>query len=125
MSIRIKYSRKTANKTKARLKAKARIRKKLEGTEARPRLVVFKSAKHMYAQLIDDQTGRTLASASTVALEIKKSGNKDAAKAVGGEIAKQATAKKIKDVVFDRSGYVYHGRVRAVAEGAREAGLNF
>lgn len=125
MSIRISYSRKTAKKTKARLKAKARIRKKVEGTTERPRLVVFKSAKHMYAQLIDDQTGRTLVSASTLSLDIKKPGNKDAAKAVGGEIAKLAADKKIKDVVFDRSGYVYHGRVRAVAEGAREAGLNF
>ncbi len=125
MSIRIKYGRTTAKKTKARLKTKARIRKKVEGSEERPRLAIYKSGKHMYAQLIDDQAGRTLVSVSTLSLDIKKSGNKDAAKTVGTEIAKLAVSKKIKDVVFDRSGYVYHGRVRAVAEGAREAGLNF
>ena len=125
MSIRIKYGRTTAKKTKARLKTKARIRKKVEGSEERPRLAIYKSGKHMYAQLIDDQAGRTLVSVSTLSLDIKKSGNKDAAKTVGAEIAKLAVSKKIKDVVFDRSGYVYHGRVRAEAEGAREAGLNF
>lgn len=125
MSIRIKYGRTAAKKTKSRLKTRARIRKKVEGSEERPRLAVFKSAKHMYAQLIDDQTGRTLLSVSTLSLDIKKSGNKDAAKTIGGALAKQALEKKIKNVVFDRSGYVYHGRVRAVAEGAREAGLNF
>ena len=125
MSIRIKYGRTTAKKTKARLKTKARIRKTVEGSEERPRLAIYKSGKHMYAQLIDDQAGRTLVSVSTLSLDIKKSGNKDAAKTVGAEIAKLAVSKKIKDVVFDRSGYVYHGRVRAVAEGAREAGLNF
>ena len=125
MSIRIKYGRTAAKKTKSRLKTKARIRKKVEGSEERPRLAVFKSSKHMYAQLIDDQTGRTLISVSTLSLDVKKSGNKEAAKSIGSAIAKQALAKKIKNVVFDRSGYVYHGRVRAVAEGAREAGLNF
>ena len=125
MSIRIKYGRTAAKKTKSRLKTKARIRKKVEGSEERPRLAVFKSSKHMYAQLIDDQTGRTLISVSTLSLDVKKSGNKEAAKSIGSAIAKQALEKKIKNVVFDRSGYVYHGRVRAVAEGAREAGLNF
>lgn len=122
--IRIKVRNKLAHKTVKRLKNKARIRKKVDGTGERPRLNVYRSARHIYAQIIDDISGRTLASASTVSEEVK--GKKtDAAKAIGAAVAKKALAKNIKEVVFDRSGFVYHGRVKAVAEGAREAGLKF
>ena len=106
-----------------------RIRKKISGTNLRPRLAVFRSARHIYVQAIDDDLGNTLACSSTLA--IKKSlkkiycGNKDAAKAVGAEIAKKLLEKSISSVVFDRGGYVFHGRVQALAEGAREAGLKF
>ncbi|SVA77379.1 uncharacterized protein METZ01_LOCUS130233 [marine metagenome] len=106
-----------------------RIRKKISGTNLRPRLAVFRSARHIYVQAIDDDQGNTLACSST--LEIQKSlkkiysGNKDAAKAVGAEIAKKLLEKSISSVVFDRGGYVFHGRVQALAEGAREAGLKF
>lgn len=121
--IRIKYSLKTNSKVKKRLKNKARIRKKVAGTAERPRLAVFRSGRHMYAQLIDDVTGATLIAASTLGGAGKK--NLDASKAVGADLAKKALSKNIKDVVFDRSGYVYHGRIKALADGAREAGLNF
>ena len=117
----------------ARLKGRharhRRIRKKISGTDLRPRLAVFRSARHIYVQAINDDQGNTLACSST--LEIQKSlkkiysGNKDAAKAVGAEIAKKLLEKSISSVVFDRGGYVFHGRVQALAEGAREAGLKF
>ena len=117
----------------ARLKGRQarhrRIRKKISGTNSRPRLAVFRSARHIYVQAIDDDQGKTLACSST--LEIQKSlkkiysGNKDAAKAVGAEIAKILLEKSISSVVFDRGGYVFHGRVQSLAEGAREAGLKF
>ena len=106
-----------------------RIRKKISGTNLRPRLAVFRSARHIYVQAINDDQGNTLACSST--LEIQKSlkkiysGNKDAAKAVGAEIAKKLLEKSISSVVFDRGGYVFHGRVQALAQGAREAGLKF
>ena len=106
-----------------------RMRKKISGTNLRPRLAVFRSARHIYVQAINDDQGNTLASSST--LEIQKSlkkiysGNKDAAKAVGAEIAKKLLEKSISSVVFDRGGYVFHGRVQALAQGAREAGLKF
>ena len=95
----------------------------------RPRLAVFRSARHIYVQAIDDDQGSTLACSSTLAIQesLKKiySGNKDAAKAVGAEIAKKLLEKSISSVVFDRGGYVFHGRVQALAQGAREAGLKF
>lgn len=116
-------------KEQARRRRKIRIRKKISGTAGCPRLCVFRSNMHIYAQLVDDVTGTTLASASTLAL-VKKGGetlkcNKDGAKRVGLEIAKLAKEKNIESVVFDRSGYIYHGKVKALADGAREAGLKF
>ena len=106
-----------------------RIRKKISGTNLRPRLAVFRSARHIYVQAIDDDHGNTLASSSTLVIQksLKKiySGNKAAAKAVGAEIAKKLLEKSISSAVFDRGGYVFHGRVQALAQGAREAGLKF
>ena len=122
--IRIKLTKKASAKSTKRLKTRARILKKIDGDVERPRLAVFKSARHIYAQLIDDVTGTTLVSASSLSGEVK--GKKsEIAKKVGELLAKKAIDKKIKLVVFDRSGYVFHGRVKAVADGAREAGLNF
>ena len=103
----------------------ARIRAKLSGTTERPRLNVYRSLSHIYAQVIDDQKGETLASASTLALKIKTGGNLAAAKEIGKAVAEQAVAKGIKRVVFDRGGYLYHGRIKALADAAREAGLEF
>lgn len=118
-----------APKKAARLKRQIRVRKKIRGTAERPRLNVFKSAKHIYAQLIDDTTGATLAAASTllagVSTELKYTGNIEAAQKVGAEIAKKALEKDINNVVFDRNGYLYHGRIKALAEAARENGLSF
>ena len=106
-----------------------RIRKKISGTNSCPRLAVFRSARHIYVQAIDDDQGNTLACSSTLEIHnaIKKiyTGNKEAAKAVGEDIAKKLLDKSISSVVFDRGGYVFHGRVQALAEGAREAGLKF
>lgn len=111
---------------KARLKRHTRVRSKVSGTAECPRLDVFRSLQNIYAQLIDDTTGITLVSASTVEKEFKEyGGNKEAARAVGKKLAERALEKNIKDVVFDRGGYVYHGRVQELAEGAREGGLNF
>ena len=116
-------------KKSARLKRQVRVRKKIKGTTARPRLNVFKSARHIYAQLIDDTTGKTLVSASTVADEVssglKYTGNVEAARKVGAAVAQLALAKEITAVVFDRNGFLYHGRVKALAESARENGLTF
>ncbi len=113
----------------SRLKRQVRVRNKVRGTSERPRLSVFRSARHIYAQVIDDANNRTLASASTVAKELsddlKSTGNADAAKAVGAAVAQKAIAQDIKQVVFDRNGFLYHGRVKALADGAREAGLSF
>ena len=109
-----------------RIKRHKRVRAKISGTPERPRLNVFRSEKNIYAQIIDDETGVTLVSASTVDKDFNEyGGNVDAAKAIGLKIAEKAQAKNIKDVVFDRGGYLYHGRVRSLAEGAREGGLNF
>lgn len=111
---------------KARLMRHRRVRGKISGTAARPRLSVFRSAKHIYAQIIDDINGTTLAAASTVDKEFEGLGsNKEAAKQVGVAVAKKALDKGIEEVVFDRSGYIYHGRIQALAEGAREGGLKF
>jgi large subunit ribosomal protein L18 len=97
----------------------------MEGTTARPRLSVFRSAKHMYAQVIDDSTAKTLAAASTLSEKVKGVKKSDAAKQVGTAIATACKNKGITQVVFDRNGFLYHGRVKALAEGAREAGLEF
>lgn len=121
--MRLMLKRKTSAKTNSRIKRKVRIRKKVKGDAERPRLCVFRSTNHIYAQLVDDASGRILASASSLKLE-KKSG-KDKAKDVGAEIAKKALALNVKNVVFDRGGYVYHGRIQKLADSAREAGLNF
>ena len=110
----------------ARLKRHKRVRAKISGTAECPRLNVFRSLQHIYAQLIDDVAGVTLVSASTTEKDITNyGGNKDAAKEVGKLLAERAKEKNITDVVFDRGGYVYTGRVAALAEGAREGGLNF
>ena len=111
---------------KARKKRQKRVRAKIKGTAACPRLNVYRSLQHIYAQLIDDENGVTLVSASTVEKDFKDyGGNKDAAFKVGKLLAERAAAKDIKDVVFDRGGYIYHGRVQSLAEGARDGGLNF
>jgi large subunit ribosomal protein L18 len=102
-----------------------RIRRKLAGTTERPRLNVYRSLNHIYAQLIDDQTGVTVVSASTMELKIKTGGNVASAKEVGKAVAERAVAKGVKKVVFDRGGYLYHGRIKALADAAREAGLEF
>ena len=115
-------SRQDANK--ARQKRHIRVRGKISGTAARPRLDVFRSAKHIYAQVIDDEQGVTLASASSMDKDFNAyGGNVEAAKKVGENIAKKCLEKGITEVVYDRGGFVYHGRVQALAEGAREAGL--
>ena len=103
----------------------ARIREKLSGTSERPRLNVYRSLNHIYAQVIDDQKGETLVSSSTLEMKAKTGGNVSAAKEVGKAVAEKAVAKGIKEVVFDRGGYLYHGRVKALADAAREAGLKF
>ena len=122
--MKLVYNRKASPKLKSRLKKKVRIRKKVEGTAERPRLNVFKSARHMYVQIIDDVSGNTLVSSSTLKMGAK-TGSREAAKTLGAEIAKKAESKNIKDVVFDRNGFIYHGRIKALADSAREAGLNF
>jgi len=111
---------------KARLKRHLRVRAKISGTAECPRLCVFRSAKHIYAQIIDDISGKTLVAASTLDKEFEGfGGNKDAAHKVGSMVAKKAIDKGITDVVFDRGGYVYHGRIQELADGAREGGLKF
>ena len=113
------------NSNKARLKRHGRIRNKISGTQACPRLNVFRSLKNIYAQIIDDEKGVTLVSASSLELKDTYGGNKDAAKEVGKLVAQKAVAKGISEVVFDRGGYIYHGRVLELAQGAREGGLKF
>src|ERR1700689_4485943 len=116
----------TQNKRNAiRRRIHARIRQKLSGTTERPRLNVYRSLNHIYAQVIDDQKGETLVSASTLALKLKTGGNVASAKEIGKAIAEKAVEKGIKKVVFDRGGFLYHGRIKAVADAAREAGLEF
>ncbi len=122
--MRLRCKKKTDPKRIARFKNKVRIRKRVIGTAECPRMTIFKSRKHLYVQLIDDREGNTLASASTLRLE-KTPLNIQVAEKIGKEIAKEAERQKIKSVVFDRNGYVYHGRVKAVADAARAAGLNF
>ena len=117
-----------SEKTRKRLKRKGTIRKRITGTAERPRLSVFRSAKHVYVQAIDDTTGHVLASASDLEPGIKSSltgAKKERARQIGKAIGEKLVAKKITAVVFDRNGFIYHGRVKEVADGAREAGLQF
>jgi large subunit ribosomal protein L18 len=117
------------SRSEQRVKKHLRVRKKVYGTAERPRLCVFRSEKHIYAQVINDDLGTTLAAASSIDKELKETlaagSNKEAAKAVGNLIAKKAIEKGVKEVVFDRGGYIYHGRVKELAEAARESGLDF
>ncbi|MCI8317111.1 MAG: 50S ribosomal protein L18 [Lachnospiraceae bacterium] len=117
------------SRTKVRLNKHKRIRNRFSGTAERPRLAVFRSNNHMYAQIIDDSVGNTLAAASTLQKEVKaeleKTNNVDAAAYLGKVIAQKALEKGIKEVVFDRGGFIYQGKVKALAEAAREAGLEF
>lgn len=116
------------SKNQSRQRRKVRIRKKVNGTAERPRLVIFRSNMHIYAQIINDQEGATLVSASTLGLSRKEPGvhgDKTGAARVGQEIARLAREKNIGKVVFDRNGYIYHGRIKALADGAREGGLEF
>jgi len=122
---------KLSKRVYGRLRRKKRIKLKIKGTSVKPRLSVFRSARHIYAQIIDDGLGVTLASSSSVGKEVLKKlgkgggGNIEAAKIVGKNLAEKAGAKGIKKVVFDRGGYLYHGRVKALADAAREGGLEF
>src|SRR3954451_11449093 len=127
MAISLSNNKHTAAKVKARLKRQVRGRKKVNGTAERPRLVVTKSSRHMVAQVVDDTLGKTLVSASTLEADLRAdSGAKtDKAKAVGQLVAERAKAAGIEGVVFDRAGNKYHGRVAALADGAREGGLKF
>jgi large subunit ribosomal protein L18 len=121
-----KIGNKTSQKQVVRFKHKKRIRSKIVGTTERPRLVVFRSNANIYAQLIDDSKANTIVAASTVEKElIKSASNIEGSKAVGQLIAKRAMAKGLKNVVFDRGGYLYHGKIKALADAAREAGLIF
>jgi len=112
-------------RNKIRKRVHSRIRTRIQGTTERPRLNVYRSLNHIYAQVIDDTNGRTLVSASTIADKIKTGGNLSAAKEVGKLVAERAKEKGITRVVYDRGGYLYHGRVKALADAAREVGLEF
>lgn len=115
-----------AEKTKGRLRRKARVAKKIRGTTETPRLAVFRSARHIYAQLIDDSRGVTIATASSAEKDsAEKRGNRQGAEAVGKRLAERAKAASVSKVCFDRGGFRYHGRVKALAESARQAGLKF
>ena len=121
---------KVTRREESRQKRKKRVRRRLQGTSERPRLSVFRSAKHIYAQLIDDTAARTLVAVSSLSKEVRsqlqgKGGNKEGAAVIGGSIAKRALEQGIKQVVFDRSGFLYHGRIKALAEAARQSGLEF
>jgi large subunit ribosomal protein L18 len=120
----------TELKLKRRIRRKAHVRKTVSGTSERPRLTIFRSLAHIYAQVIDDSAGTTLASSSTVQIRkrgtaLKSGGNKAAAVLVGTDIAEQAKTKGVSKVVFDRNGYRYHGRIKALADAARKGGLSF
>lgn len=116
---------KKVSRNDERLRRHKRVRTKISGTPECPRLNVFRSNTHIHAQIIDDVNGKTLAAASSVDMKLANGGNVDAAKAVGAEVAKRAAAANITNVVFDRGGYIYAGRVKALADAAREAGLKF
>ena len=115
------------NRAEMRTAIHSRIRRKVRGSTERPRLAIYRSLKHISAQVIDDRMGQTLVSASSTEKDLRGNtgGNLDAARRIGQAIAERAIAKGIEQVVFDRGGYLYHGRVKSLAEGAREAGLNF
>ena len=113
------------SKNNTRQKVHVRIRRKVQGTTDRPRLSVYRSLNHIYAQVVDDQKGETIVSASSLASKLKTGGNVASAREIGKAIAEAAVAKGVKRVVFDRGGYLYHGRVKALADAAREAGLEF
>ena len=113
------------SKNRIRLRIHRRIRRRVKGTEQRPRLAVFRSVKHIYAQVIDDAKGHTVVAASSTEKSSGNGGNVDGAKAIGKLVAQRAKDKGIEAVVFDRGGYQYHGRVKALADAAREAGLEF
>ena len=116
---------KKVSKNEVRVRKHVRVRQKVSGTSEKPRLCVFRSNKHINAQVIDDVKGVTLVSSSSVALKLNDGGNVEGAKKVGEDIAKKCLEKKIDTVVFDRAGYIYHGRVKALADAARSAGLKF
>lgn len=124
-----KVHKKTDKKVKDRLRRHLRVRKKISGTKKLPRLAVFKSNSHIYGQIIDDVNGVTLVAVSSVNPdlrgELKCTSNKEAAEAVGKKLAELAKKKRIKNVVFDRGGFLFHGRIKAFADGAREGGLKF
>jgi large subunit ribosomal protein L18 len=122
--MRITIKKQSSDRLNSRLVKKMRVRKKISGSGEKPRMSVFKSAKHIYAQLVDDVSGKTLLSSSSLKLDGSDKGVAQAKK-VGSEIAKLAKSKNISEVVFDRNGFQYHGRIKALAEGAREAGLKF
>lgn len=122
--MRLVVHNRTSDRQKARLTKKVRIRKTVSGTKERPRLCIYRSAKHIYAHVVNDVEGKTVLTVSSLMVDSDKSG-KELASVIGKETAKQALAKGIKNVVFDRNGFIYHGRVKALADGAREAGLNF
>jgi large subunit ribosomal protein L18 len=120
----------SAGRSEARLRRKRRVRKKIKGSPERPRLCIFRSARHIYAQIIDDTTSKTLAEASSVSKDLrsgisKDSGNQKGAAMVGAAIARLAKEKGIMKVVFDRNGFLFHGRVKALSDAAREGGLEF
>ena len=116
----------TIDKNSRRLRIHVRIRRAVKGSNERPRLAIFRSLKHIYAQIIDDRSGRTIVAASSNNREVSiNGGNLAGAKAIGKQVAERAIEKGIKKVVFDRGGYLYHGRVKALADAAREAGLEF
>jgi large subunit ribosomal protein L18 len=127
MAISLKQHKHTSSRVRARLRRQARVRKKVEGTSERPRLVVTRSSKHITAQVVDDGAGKTLAYASTMEGDLRSTSadKTEKAKRVGGLVAERAKAAGIDGVVFDRAGNKYHGRVAALADGAREAGLKF
>lgn len=112
-------------RNEVRKRVHTRIREKISGTAERPRLNVYRSLNHIYAQVIDDQKGETLVSASSLSLKLKTGGNVATAKEIGKAVAERAIEKGVKKVVFDRGGYLYHGRIKALADAAREAGLEF
>ncbi len=120
-----RFNKSTSIKVVNRIKKKVRVRKKVKGNGERPRLSVYRSAKHIYAQVIDDVTGNTLVAVSSLKGVDQTQSGVEVAKAVGALVAKAASKMNINDVVFDRNGYIYHGRVKALADAAREAGLRF
>lgn len=122
--MKIKFKKSTSPKVRSRLKKKARIRNKITGTAERPRLSVFRSSAHVYAQVIDDESSKTIASASSLKIGAGKSGM-DLAKEVGTAIANAAKEQNVNEVVFDRNGFIFHGKIKAIADAAREAGLKF